>query len=663
MTSRFLVRMLPIFMFVLAGSVAEFAAGQPSLSYSVPAAVRPGQTIELTLHGAKLDGALNVWTSFPAKVELVPAPADKKDLTSRVCKVTVDAQVPVGIGGIVVANPAGNTDPLFVLVDDLPSVADNGQNHTLAQAQGLTLPTAVDGAADGTAFDFYKFTAKKEQKVSIEAVAARMASALDPIVRLLDSAGKELLLADDDVSFGADCRFSWTVPADGDYVLEIRDNQFRGGGRYRLRVGDFPLVSAPYPLGGRFGSTMRFRFSGPLAEAAAPVFLRLAEDGIRGQQFIAAKLPNGQSSAMATIVTSRLPDIVESEPNNDLKIATLTSLPCAINGVFQEAHDRDYYQFAAAKGQVMQFRAVSRSLGSPTYLVMKILNADGAQLAESPVSDADEASLAFTFPADAMYGLMVEDLLGRGGPEYAYRVEVDPNEGFSLTLKQDKDTRTKFSPPVNRGAMALTVTVARRNYDGPIQLSLSPTDSGFTLLNGIIPEKAAEQRVVIVGPTGQAAGTLWPLRLIGVATISGRPFQTAMSTAPTLKVRWPQLAFPPAWGDGLITASVGPELAPFYNLVSAANPVKFPRAQGTVQFNVTLERKNAEFKDAVTFFVQGLPAGFASAIKPDKDTYQVTLTGPKDAAPSKHQLRLVAYGEFKGSGQVLPLELPLEIAE
>ena len=56
-------------------------------------------------------------------------------------------------------------------------------------------------------------------------------------------------------------------------------------------------------------------------------------------------------------------------------------------------------------------------------------------------------------------------------------------------------------------------------------------------------------------------------------------------------------------------------------------------------------------------------ARFTSAIKPDKDVYQVTITGPKDAAPSQHKLRLVAYGEFKGSGQVLPLELPLVVAE
>jgi hypothetical protein len=113
----------------------------------------------------------------------------------------------------------------------------------------------------------------------------------------------------------------------------------------------------------------------------------------------------------------------------------------------------------------------------------------------------------------------------------------------------------------------------------------------------------------------------------------------------------------------LLTASTAAELPAFYNVTSAMNPVKFPLAQGTIQFNVTLERKNAEFKDAISLIIDGLPPGFASTVKPDKDTYQVTITGPKDAAPSRHTLRLAAYGEFKGSGQIVPLELPLEIGD
>jgi hypothetical protein len=66
-----------------------------------------------------------------------------------------------------------------------------------------------------------------------------------------------------------------------------------------------------------------------------------------------------------------LPDVVEAEPNNDVKVATIASLPCAVNGTFHEANDLDVYSFAATKGQSMQFRAVSRSLGSPTVAVVE----------------------------------------------------------------------------------------------------------------------------------------------------------------------------------------------------------------------------------------------------------------------------------------------------
>lgn len=639
------------------------AVAQPALTHAMPAAVRPGQAVEVTLHGSKLEGDLKVWTSFPATVEVVPLPADQKEAAARTCKITLDPSVPVGIGGIMVGNGGGASDPLLVLVDDIASVADNGQNHAVAQAQVVTLPAALDGACDGTAFDYYKFAAKKDQRVSVEVYASRLASTLDPVVRLLDAAGNELVLADDDPSFGADARFSWVAPADGEFVLELRDNQFRAGGRYRLRIGDFPLVSAAYPLGGRFGSTMRFQFSGPMADAAAPVFLRLPDEGPRGRQALAAKIPNGQSSGFATIVTSQLPDVVEAEPNNDAKVATMASLPCAVNGTFGEPNDVDLYSFAATKGQSMQFRAVSRSLGSPTFLSLRLLNADGGTIAEAPINDADESVLAFSFPADGMYRLSVQDLLGRGGPEFAYRVEIEPNEGFSLTLKTDKSIPTKFVAPVNQGAFAFPVTVARRAYDGPIQLSIDSPTAGFTLLNGTIPEKAAEHRVIVVPPAGQSVGALHTLRLIGTATIGDREVRSPMLTAPTIKARVPQLEFPPGWLDGLLAAATTGEVTPFYALTSSANPVKVPRAAGTTQFNVVLERKNAEFKEAITLFVQGLPAGFSAAVTPDKDTYQVTVTGPKDFAAGQHPLRLVAFGEFKGAGHLVTLEVPLDIAD
>ena len=70
------------------------------------------------------------------------------------------------------------------------------------------------------------------------------------MLRLLTADGRELAFSDDEPATGADSRFSHKFDAAGDYYLEIRDIRYQGGAahRYRLRLGDFPLPSVPYPL-------------------------------------------------------------------------------------------------------------------------------------------------------------------------------------------------------------------------------------------------------------------------------------------------------------------------------------------------------------------------------------------------------------------------------
>ncbi|MCA9145299.1 MAG: PPC domain-containing protein [Planctomycetaceae bacterium] len=642
-------------------SFSQQVFAQPTVSHTSPGAVTPGQTIELTLHGAKLDDPLQVWTSFPAKVELVPGAADAKDQKSRVCKVTLDAAAPVGIGGLVVGSPAGVSDIALVMIDDLPSVADNGANHAIDKAQVLTVPTAIDGIADGTNFDFYKFAGKKDQHISLEVVATRIGTSLDSVVRLLGPDGSELMLADDDESIGADSRLSLTLPADGDYVVELHDNQYRGGGRYRMRIGDFPLVSVPYPLGGRLGSTAQFNFAGLASDGAAPVVLRIPDEVASGRVSIAAKFPAGNASGLATIVASPLPEAREAEPNDSSKVATPVTIPAAVNGHFHSDGDRDYFTFAAMKDQSLSFQAMSRSLGSPSLLYMRLFDSADKQLAETKVDDAAEWTLNHKFPADGMYCLMVEDLLRRGGPHHAYRVEIEPTPGFSLAIKNDKDTRLQFNAPANNGALALVIQCNRTGYDGAVNLALEDDSVGLRLLNPTIPEKAKEHRLLVSVPEGATAGKLASIRLVGTATVNDRPQSAVVETVATLRARRPQLTFPPEWMNGLVSVVVGSNLDAFYAVKPGTPTAAFDKTSGQAALALTLERTNKDFKDPITVMVENLPAGFTAAVNPDKDTYNVTVTGPKDAADGTHSIKIVSYGEFKGQGMLAVNEVPLEI--
>src|SRR5262249_44744109 len=153
-----------------------------------PAAVISGHAVTVELRGEHLSGIAQVWTSFPARVQPVAPPDD--GATNRPRFVIEAARGwPVGIGALRVITTNGVSNVLLLMVDDLPSMNETSTNHTMASAQELTLPAAVDGAGDALLSDFFKFTARKGQTISVEAVAQRIGSAMDPIVRLLDANG------------------------------------------------------------------------------------------------------------------------------------------------------------------------------------------------------------------------------------------------------------------------------------------------------------------------------------------------------------------------------------------------------------------------------------------------------------------------------------------
>lgn len=133
------------------------------------------------------------------------------------------------------------TDPTPLFVTDLPIVLEaETPNTTAAEAQSVTVPTVISGRVESDSdMDCYAFEAKKGEQFAIEVQARRLLSELDSVVRVLDANGKQLV-ENDDLRLGrhtaADSWIeNWQAPADGKYVIEIRDLHLRGG-------ADFPYV-------------------------------------------------------------------------------------------------------------------------------------------------------------------------------------------------------------------------------------------------------------------------------------------------------------------------------------------------------------------------------------------------------------------------------------
>lgn len=530
---------------LLAGPAAGFAQS-PSLTHTSPGALAPGQTLAFTLHGANLTGATNLWTGFGANL----LSANAANASAAMFQLSVPADAPVGIHALRVASVNGVSSPVLLMVDDLPSVADAGTNSSATSAQPLAWPVAVDGAAAALGYKFYRVTVRAGDRLAIEAVARRLGSKLDPVLRLLDLKGRELAFCDDESGLGGDCRLAHVFAAGGDYLLELRDISHGGGSdyRFRLRVGDFPLASLPFPAAVKAGAQSPFAFVGPQVDKLPTVTATAPADATR--LALSAKFPGGKSSAFVAALVTATSEFADAEPNDTAETATPFTLPSGLNGRFLKLKDRDFWKFEATKGQRILFTAQTRSLGSPSEVTLQLRDAKGTAIASSTASDAGEGSVTNTIPADGTYFLVVDELIRRGGPQHAYRIEaVLLTPGFTLDTDVDKVEATPGS------SFSVKLNVTRRDYTGPITLAVVDLN-GVTLADEVLKEKATSGTLKVTLPEDAVPGSLTHFRIVGKAKIGERDVQSATRTTPALKKLFPAMPFPPRELDGSIALGV-----------------------------------------------------------------------------------------------------------
>ena len=595
--------------------------GEATLVSATPLAIEPVKTTRVVLNGTAFSTPLRVWTSCSAQVAVVSVEA-----TQATLDITPAADVSLGPVGLWVATAEGPTDAISMLVDDLASVVDNAANHQRVQAQVISALCGVDGTSDGPLSDFYRFHAQAGQRIAFEVQAQRLGSAMDPVVRLLDAAGKQLLTIDDDEGC-PDSRFAFEFKHEGDYFVEVFDSRFAAGGRYRLRVGDFPIVSAPMPMAAQMGSRIQCSFVGqdaamlPAREVEIPA--THADDTLN----IAVRLPDGKSSSWVPMLLRSAAQTTEA--NAEGQGRGPLSMPVGISGRLTAANESDSFQLTGLKGQGGQFTARTRSLGMPTMLQMQLFNASDAKVAESAVNDADEWSFNFTFPEDGVYRLTVNDLLHRGGAEFGYWVEVGPILTFSVALKADAKVRERFAIELDQGAAAIDLQVGRAGYEGAIDIAFVAPVAGLEILNPRIDAKAKEARIYL------AAGKDWNAELFSnlrffASAVDTPEIKVAVDSRALHRVKRPTVPYPAAWMDGGM-AIAGVVASPAYFTFEPASPIAFARGQTTHIAPLTLKRTQEAFKEAVTVLPYLQAQQWTAAAKPDKDTYTVTWTRAAEA--------------------------------
>lgn len=641
------------------------SAASPVLGGIQPRGAQRGTEAVLTFSGARLTDAQEVLVYYPGiavkKMEMV------NDATLRVT-VAIAPDCRLGEHAFRVRTATGVSEVRTFWVGALPVVEEVEPNSEFDKPQPIPLNVTVHGIVQNEDQDYFVVECKKGQRLSVEVEAMRLGVAFfDPYVAILDAKRFELVTGDDSPTANQDGGCSVVIPADGKYIVQIRESAFGGNGacQYRLHIGNFPRPTAVVPAGGKSGEELEVTF---LGDPSGPIKQKLKLPASADENFrVHCATPEGVHPNGFKFRVGSVPNAIESGANVNPATATPGAAPGAFNGVVAKPGEADYFKFTAKKGETYDVHCYARRLGSPLDPVLYLGNAQGGALIGNDDAIGPDSYFRFAIPADGEYTLWVHDHLRKGGPDYFYRVEVTPVQprvettipkvdGNNAT-NQDRQTIT-----VPKGGRYATLVIANRvDFGGPLAIGMEKLPAGVTLTAETMEPGLNIIPVVFdAKPDAPTAGALSAITATHTDPKSPVPSRTAMDAAFVLSA--PGQTVYSRHAIDRTAIAVG-EAAPYS--IEVIEP-KVPIVQSG-SFNLRVVAKRAEgFKGAITVFPLWTPPGMGiqgSAVIPEGQTEcLLPMNAAPNAAPRKwktvvHAVADAGKGPVWTASQLFTLEV------
>ena len=315
-----------------------------------------------------------------------------------------------------------------VRIDSLSQTEEREPNDTPDQATPLPEGSAGVGKLGPLDLDHFRVTGKKGQRVTIEVEARRLGLDVSPVVTVMSTHGKAWFQERETPGVEGDCRFLFDVPADGPYLIQVRDTLYGGSkwGFYRLRVTAEPFATGLFPLGGPPGRPIKLTASGGNLSAPLSQTVNVPD---RPREI--AEIPPFRTEQATVIAPGRIEIGDGPEVNESAKGITPLSIGLTVNGRIDRPGEIDRFRIAVKAGRVLRFKIVAAALGSWLDSVVTIRDSRGKRLAENDdlpgatrragIEPDPDSRLEFKAESDADLTVEVADRFGRGGPEYGYR--------------------------------------------------------------------------------------------------------------------------------------------------------------------------------------------------------------------------------------------------
>lgn len=492
---------------------------------------------------------------------------------------------------------ANGTSTVFPFeVTRLPETLETEPNDQPKSAPEVKFPLVINGQVGSGDVDCFAFQAKKGERVVFNCDAYRLNESSQafffPVLYLYDASGKELVR--DTGTFGFDPVIDWTAPADGRYVVLLRDMLYRGSPAsiYRLSMGNLAYGTYLFPAGGRRGSSAEVTLQGE-NQAPEKVSLPLPADAPLGVRTVST--PRGSFA----FVVGDAPEFVEpADPG-----ARRVSLPVSLNGRIERPDEVDRYTFTLTKEQLgpYAFEVFADRIGSPLAPQLALRNAKGQSLFADDGGGRRrqrDGRQEYTFTQAGDYTLEVADPTNRYGPSHIYRVSLARAEpDFRVSINPD-------NPNLGPGSSVfLTVRMGRRGEGAAsdLEVLLRNLPPGVTASPCVIRAGENQSFIILTAAADAKPGSFSKVQVVARAKVDGKTVERPVTPYEIYRIQ--NQAQNVNRSDMIV--SVGP--APMWTVTLEPATVKLSPKSGPVTVTARLNRNGLQ--GDLPFAVVGLPNG------------------------------------------------------
>ena len=493
--------------------------------------------------------------------------------------VTVPADVPAGTYEVRSTGYFGlsTARPFVIAPAKSTIIVEAGVHSAPEKAIQIALDQTASGRSDADLVDYYKFTAKKGQRLIIHCQAERLDSRLDGLLVLSDKNGRQITRNQN--HFGRDPMIDFTPKADGEYFLGVSDALYRGGSQYHYQISlnAKPHIDFIFPPAGIPGTKGKFTLYGRNLPGGSLDANQTLDGAPLESLNVEIQIPAKTESPTATFhpgkpLAGLLPGFnYRFKDSNAIRLGFAespvahkdskslvqkVSTPVEIAGRFDSKTGDDRYRFTAKKGTAYWVEAISNRMGSGTdpYIVIeKITKPAKGDETYSKVAEKDDptavlndtlnlqgkdSGLLFTADQDGDYQVTIVNQYKNGNVSRPYRLAIRPAKpDFQIIAVSEHDyldARQSIPAAVlmrQGGNYALKLIAPRRDgFDDDITVTASGLPKGITAAPAIISGKSSIGFLILTA-AADAAEWAGSIRLNGQASIANKPVTHEARTA------------------------------------------------------------------------------------------------------------------------------------